>query len=198
MVLADGTFTVSVPADLADGDHTVTASVEDAAGNTGSATDEGDGGPDRADRHGQRAGADQRPDADAVRHQRPAGRVDRVAVRGRADLHYDGPCRGTFTISVPADLADGDHTVTASVIDAAANTGTATDNLTVDRTAPTVTVSAPALDERPDADVDRHQRPAGGSTVRLSVGGQSFTRWSSPTGRSPSPCRPTWPTATTP
>ncbi|WP_440175004.1 retention module-containing protein [Aeromonas veronii] len=73
---------------------------------------------------------------------------------------------GTFTVDVVTPLAEGSYTVTASVTDPAGNTGTATDNGSVDSTAP----SAPQVEILDGADnvISANERETGvGVIIRL-------------------------------
>jgi hypothetical protein len=82
---------------------------------------------------------------------------------------------GTFTAAVPAALADGTYTVTASVIDAAGNTATATDQTAVDTAAPAVVVDAPAVTNDTTLTITGTTDAPVGATVTLTIGGQVFT-----------------------
>jgi hypothetical protein len=121
-----------VPADLADGDYTVTASVTDAAGNAGSATDglTVDGTAPIVTVSAPSLTNDRTPTLSGTSDE-PVGSTVSLSVGGQS-FTTTVVTGGTFTVAVPAALADGDYTVTASVVDAAGNTGSASDDLTVD------------------------------------------------------------------
>ncbi|RWR47981.1 BapA prefix-like domain-containing protein, partial [Sinirhodobacter ferrireducens] len=87
---------------------------------------------------------------------------------------------GSYTVDVPAALAEGEYTVTASVKDPAGNTGTADDAGVVDTTPPSITVDAPALTTDPTPTITGTTDAPAGSTVTLVVTGsdnvsQTFT-----------------------
>ncbi|MEV3813631.1 retention module-containing protein, partial [Aeromonas allosaccharophila] len=76
---------------------------------------------------------------------------------------------GTFTVDVVTPLAEGSYTVTATVTDPAGNTGTATDNGSVDVTAPTITVDAPDNTNDTTPTITGTTDAPAGSTVTLVV-----------------------------
>ncbi|MGR6749831.1 retention module-containing protein, partial [Aeromonas veronii] len=76
---------------------------------------------------------------------------------------------GTFTVDVVTPLAEGTYTVTATVTDPAGNTGTATDDGSVDVTAPTITVDAPDNTTDTTPTITGTTNAAPGSTVTLVV-----------------------------
>ncbi|QWL78547.1 retention module-containing protein [Aeromonas hydrophila] len=94
---------------------------------------------------------------------------------------------GTFSVDVTTPLVDGSYTVTASVTDPAGNTGTATDDGSVDSTAPDLAIT---LDDNITADDVINAAEAGqnipvsgtvsgefkaGDIVTLTVNGNTFT-----------------------
>ncbi|MGN5090190.1 Ig-like domain-containing protein [Aeromonas hydrophila] len=140
----DGTFSVDVTTPLVDGSYTVTASVTDPAGNTGTATDDGSvdsTAPDlaitlddniTADDVINAAEAGQNiPVSGTVNGEFKAGDIVTLTVNGKT---FTGPVAadGRFIILVAgSDLAaDSDRTIEASVTstDAAGNSTTATDS----------------------------------------------------------------------
>ncbi|WP_244081650.1 retention module-containing protein, partial [Aeromonas caviae] len=76
---------------------------------------------------------------------------------------------GSFSVDVTTPLAEGDYQVTASVTDPAGNTGTATDDGSVDTTAPIVTVNAPDNTNDNTPTITGTTDAAPGSTVTLTV-----------------------------
>ncbi|MEN3762868.1 retention module-containing protein, partial [Aeromonas veronii] len=89
---------------------------------------------------------------------------------------------GTFTVDVVTPLAEGSYTVTATVTDPAGNTGTATDDGSVDSTAP----SAPQVEILDGADnvISANERETGvGVIIRLpgdaKVGDRLDVDWNS-------------------
>ncbi|BDN86979.1 retention module-containing protein [Aeromonas caviae] len=76
---------------------------------------------------------------------------------------------GSFSVDVTSPLAEGGYQVTASVTDPAGNTGTATDDGSVDTTAPIVTVNAPDNTNDNTPTITGTTDAAPGSTVTLTV-----------------------------
>ncbi|MEB6651621.1 Ig-like domain-containing protein, partial [Aeromonas caviae] len=76
---------------------------------------------------------------------------------------------GSFSVDVTTPLAEGGYQVTASVTDPAGNTGTATDDGSVDTTAPIVTVNAPDNTNDNTPTITGTTDAAPGSTVTLTV-----------------------------
>ncbi|WP_043764233.1 retention module-containing protein, partial [Aeromonas taiwanensis] len=76
---------------------------------------------------------------------------------------------GSFSVDVTTPLAEGGYQVTASVTDPAGNTGTATDDGSVDSTAPIVTVNAPDNTNDNTPTITGTTDAAPGSTVTLTV-----------------------------
>ncbi|HYE39805.1 MAG TPA: Ig-like domain-containing protein, partial [Ramlibacter sp.] len=144
-----GAYSADVPSALAEGGYTVEVSARDAAGNSSTVTTGG-----------------------VVDTTAPALTVDvpvltndvSPAITGTTDLP-DGAqvtltvtdsagavqtltatvAGGAYSINVPVAMAEGAFTVVASATDAAGNTATANDSGSLDVTAPTLTVDAPAL-----------------------------------------------------
>ncbi|MCH7378037.1 retention module-containing protein, partial [Aeromonas sp. MR19] len=94
---------------------------------------------------------------------------------------------GTFSVDVTTPLADGSYTVTANVTDPAGNTATATDDGSVDSTAPDLAIELDAnitADDVINAAEAGQQIPVSGTvsgefkagdTVTLTVNGKPFT-----------------------
>ncbi|MBU5694010.1 Ig-like domain-containing protein, partial [Vibrio cholerae] len=76
---------------------------------------------------------------------------------------------GSYSVDVTTPLAEGDYQVTASVTDLAGNTGTATDNGSVDVTAPVITVDAPDNTNDTTPTITGTTDAPAGSTVTLVV-----------------------------
>ncbi|MDX7923448.1 retention module-containing protein, partial [Aeromonas media] len=76
---------------------------------------------------------------------------------------------GSFSVDVGTPLPDGGYDVTASVTDPAGNTGTSTDDGSVDTTAPSVTVTAPDNTSDSTPTITGTTNAAPGSTVTLVV-----------------------------
>ncbi|MFQ1944587.1 retention module-containing protein, partial [Aeromonas veronii] len=148
IVQPDGTFSVDVITPLAEGSYTVTATVTDPAGNTGTATDDGSvdvtapvitvDAPDNTN--------DTTPTITGTTNA-PAGSTVTLVVTdangNEQTLTATVQPDGSYSVDVTTPLAGGSYTVTATVTDPAGNTGTATDDGSVDVTAPVITVDAP-------------------------------------------------------
>ncbi|WP_420485040.1 Ig-like domain-containing protein [Enterobacter asburiae] len=198
-VSADGSWTLNVPAaDLAgftDGSVTVTASVSDKAGNPASVdhnlavditapavtinTVAGDDVINIAE-HGQ---------AHII-----SGTATGAAAGDRVTVTIGGQtyttvldAAGNWSVGVPANvisgLSDGTVTVTASVTDAAGNTGTGTHNVTVDTGLPSVSFNAISDDNVLNA-VEKGQdlsvsgtsaNLAEGTVVTVTLNGKNYT-----------------------
>ncbi len=139
-----GTWSVT-PAILANATYPVVASVSDGAGNPGSATQQLtvdtvppvvtlDGGPSVTTN-------DPTPTIAGTSDVAP-GTIVRVTVAGQIRTALVQP-DWSWNVT-PAPLADGPVTVTASVTDPAGNPGTATQTLTVDTSAPALTITGGA------------------------------------------------------
>ncbi|WP_413616117.1 Ig-like domain-containing protein [Halomonas cupida] len=141
---------------LADGELTVTAEVEDEAGNTGTITDTttldttapddtlnsvsfDDGGDEllSADEAGSVTLSGQLEPGNAITSLVISDGTNEVTV-DPADISIDAAGVVTVVGQDLSGLVDGELTVTAEVEDAAGNTGTITDTTTLDATAPTV------------------------------------------------------------
>jgi large repetitive protein len=143
-ITAEGTWSVIIPAtdSLPEGDYTVTASVTDTAGNTGTAT-----GALKIDTTAPVVSVNPLTTNNTTptitgSSDAPAGTTVTVTVN---DKTYTTTitAEGTWSVIIPAAdaLPEGEHTVTATVTDTAGNTGTGTGALTIDTTAPTLTIN---------------------------------------------------------
>ncbi|MGG2406602.1 retention module-containing protein, partial [Aeromonas veronii] len=148
IVTPSGTFTVDVVTPLAEGTYTVTATVTDPAGNTGTATDDGSvdvtaptitvDAPDNT--------TDTTPTITGTTNAAPGSTVTLVVTDANGTqqtLTAIVQPGGSYSVDVTTPLAEGSYKVDASVTDPAGNTDTATDNGSVDVTAPVITVDAP-------------------------------------------------------
>ncbi|MDO6540873.1 Ig-like domain-containing protein, partial [Alteromonas stellipolaris] len=146
-VQADGTFSVDVPVELAEGEYSVEASVTDAAGNT--ATDANTGEIDTTapaiSLDAQGINNDTTPTLSGTTDAAPgstvtltvtdsAGNVQTLTTTVQAD--------GTFSVDLPLELAEGEYSVEASVTDAAGNTATDANTGEIDTTAPAISLDA--------------------------------------------------------
>uniref|UniRef100_UPI001F25415D Ig-like domain-containing protein n=1 Tax=Vibrio paracholerae TaxID=650003 RepID=UPI001F25415D len=173
-VQPDGTFSVDVTTPLAEGSYTVTATVTDPAGNTGTASDKGSvdvtapvitvDAPDNTN--------DTTPTITGTTDA-PAGSTVTLVVTdadgNEQTLTATVQPDGSYSVDVTTPLAEGDYQVTASVTDLAGNTGTATDNGSVDVTAPVITVDAPDNTNDTTPTITGTTDAPAGSTVTLVV-----------------------------
>ncbi|MGL5128317.1 MAG: retention module-containing protein, partial [Aeromonas popoffii] len=188
----DGTFSVDVTTPLADGSYTVTANVTDPAGNTGTDTDDGSvdstapsitvDAPDNTN--------DTTPTITGTTDAAPGSTVTLVVTDANGNqqtLTTTVQPDGTYSTDVISPLPDGDYDVTASVTDPAGNTATATDDGSVDVTAPTLAITLDAnitADDVINATEAGQQIPVTGTvggdvkvgdTVTLTVNGKTFS-----------------------
>nr|WP_083527121.1 retention module-containing protein [Alteromonas stellipolaris] len=173
-VQADGTFSVDVPAELAEGEYSVEATVTDAAGNT--ATDANTGeinttAPAIA-LDAQGTDNDTTPTLSGTTDAAPgstvtltvtdsAGNVQTLTTTVQAD--------GSFSIDVPVELAEGEYSVEATVTDAAGNTATDANTGEIDTTAPAIALDAQGTDNDTTPTLSGTTDAAPGSTVTLTV-----------------------------
>ncbi|MBQ4860049.1 Ig-like domain-containing protein, partial [Pseudoalteromonas sp. MMG007] len=143
-----GVWSVDAPADLAQGEYTVTAEVDDGLGNIGSATETGQidlTGPSLviADNG---VGNDTTPTI-AGTSDAPQGSEVTIVVtdsNGVAQtMSATVLANGTWSIPVPVALAEGAYTISASVEDVAGNNTTATGTGEIDTIAPTLELTSP-------------------------------------------------------
>ncbi|WP_217563595.1 Ig-like domain-containing protein, partial [Vibrio cholerae] len=173
-VQPDGSYSVDVTTPLAEGDYQVTASVTDLAGNTGTATDNGSvdvtapvitvDAPDNTN--------DTTPTITGTTDA-PAGSTVTLVVTDangtQQTLTATVQPDGGYSVDVTIPLAEGSYKVDASVTDPAGNTGTATDDGSVDVTAPVITVDAPDNTNDTTPTITGTTDAPAGSTVTLVV-----------------------------
>ncbi|HDR2715371.1 TPA: Ig-like domain-containing protein [Enterobacter roggenkampii] len=197
VVLADGSWSVGVPASvlgaLGEGNHTISVSVTDAAGNTGSAT------------HGiTLSGNPPEFTIDAISQDNVLNAQEAMqplSLTGTSNLP-DGSAitvtlnnvsyqatveNGIWAVQVPVsdvlNLANTLYTVSVSGTDSVGNSGSAEANLLVDTVLPQVIINTFAGDNlvnNAEAGVDqtlsgRVTGAAAGDTVSVTVGGKSYT-----------------------
>ncbi|RSB30818.1 Ig-like domain-containing protein [Enterobacter cloacae] len=197
VVLADGSWSVGVPASvlgaLGEGSHTISVSVTDAAGNTGSAT------------HGVTlSGNPPEFTIDAISQDNVLNAQEAMqplSLSGTSNLP-DGSAitvtlnnvqyqttveNGIWTVQVPVsdvlNLANTLYTVSVSGTDSVGNSGSAEVNLLVDTVLPQVIINTFAGDNlvnNAEAGVDqtlsgRVTGAAAGDTVSVTVGGKRYT-----------------------
>ncbi|MGG7521913.1 Ig-like domain-containing protein [bacterium BS0013] len=197
VVLADGSWSIGVPASvlgaLGEGNHTITVSVIDAAGNTGSAT------------HGiTLSGHPPEFTIDAISQDNVLNAQETMqplSLTGTSNLpngsaitvtlnnvNYQATVEnGTWAVQVPVsdvlNLSNILYTVSVSGTDSAGNTGSAGASLLVDTALPQVIINTFAGDNlvnNAEAGVDqtlsgRVTGAAAGDTVTITAGGKSYT-----------------------
>ena len=174
---ADGAWSVT-SALLANATYAVAASVTDAVGNLGSATQQLtvdtvlpvvtiDDGPSVLTN-------DPTPTITGTSDAAP-GTVIRVTIDAHTRTALVQPA-GTWNVT-PTALADGTRTVTAAVTDPAGNEGTDSQELTVDTIAPAVTITggADALSNDPTPEIAGTAGAAPGATVTVYVANETLS-----------------------
>ncbi|EKF9791443.1 Ig-like domain-containing protein, partial [Vibrio cholerae] len=173
-VQPDGSYSVDITTPLAEGSYTVTATVTDPAGNTGTASDKGSvdvtapvitvDAPDNTN--------DTTPTITGTTDA-PAGSIVTLLVTdtdgNEQTLTATVQPDGSYSVDVTTPLAEGNYKVDASVTDPAGNTGTATDNGSVDVSAPTLSVDAPDNTSDTTPTITGKTDAAEGSTVTIVV-----------------------------
>ncbi len=197
VVQADGSWSVGVPASvigaLGEGSHSISVSVTDAAGNTGSAT-HGitlSGNPPEftldpiSQDHVLNALEAMQPLSLSGTSNLPNGSAVTVTLN---NVNYQATVEnGSWSVQVPVsdvlDLANTLYTVSVSGTDSVGNSGSAEANLLVDTALPQVILNTFAGDNlvnNAEAAVDqtlsgRVTGAAAGDTVSVTVGGKSYT-----------------------
>ncbi|MBA7852262.1 Ig-like domain-containing protein [Enterobacter cloacae] len=197
VVLADGSWSVGVPASvigaLGEGSHTISVSVTDAAGNTGSATHgvtlSGNPPEFTIDAISQdnvlNAQEAMQPLSLSGTSNLPNGSAITVTLN---NVDYQATVEnGIWTVQVPVsdvlNLANTLYTVSVSGTDSVGNSGSAEANLLVDTVLPQVIINTFAGDNlvnNAEAGVDqtlsgRVNGAAAGDTVSVTVGGKRYT-----------------------
>ncbi|MDA2940673.1 Ig-like domain-containing protein [Enterobacter cloacae] len=197
VVLADGSWSVGVPASvigaLGEGSHTISVSVTDAAGNTGSATHgitlSGNPPEFTIDAISQdnvlNAQEAMQPLSLSGTSNLPNGSAITVTLN---NVDYQATVEnGIWTVQVPVsdvlNLANTLYTVSVSGTDSVGNSGSAEANLLVDTVLPQVIINTFAGDNlvnNAEAGVDqtlsgRVTGAAAGDTVSVTVGGKNYT-----------------------
>ncbi|HAI1526804.1 TPA: Ig-like domain-containing protein [Escherichia coli] len=197
-VQADGSWSINIPAaDLAaltDGSHTLTATVNDKAGNPASTTHNlavdltvpvltinTIAGDDiiNATEHGQ---------ALVISGSSTGGEAgDVVSVTLNSKTYTTTlDASGNWSVGVPAAdvtaLGSGPQTVTATVTDAAGNSDSETHTVTVNLTAPTIGINTIATDDvinatekGADLQISGTSNQPAGTTITLTLNGQNYT-----------------------
>jgi len=176
----DGNWTLTPTQDLAEGDHTVTATQTDPAGNTSGESDPVDftidtTAPEPPVITSPADGAvtgDATPDITGTG---TPGDTITVIIDGTEVGETTVGDDGTWTFTPTTPLADGDHTITATATDPAGNTSDPSPpvDITVDTTAP----AAPVITDPAQGDVTNDATPPitgtaePGSTVDITIDG---------------------------
>ena len=175
-VLADGTFSIDVPNELSEGEFTIEVSVTDTAGNETTATTTGEVDTtapivtinalgDTSDTTPIISGtaSDEPPGSTVILTVTDAnGAVQTITAQVIAD--------GSWTVEVPAALAEGSYSVDASISDSAGNEGTASASGTIDTSALTITIDiiGETNDQTPQINGDTFNAQAG-SQVEVQI-----------------------------
>ncbi|MEI8648194.1 Ig-like domain-containing protein [Paraglaciecola sp. Hal342] len=175
-VQSDGSFSVDVPSDLAQGNYTVQASITDAAGNSTTESDTGSidtvapsltvEAPDNS--------SDATPTITGTTDE-PDNAIVSITVTGNNGVvqTFDTTVMdNAFSVDVPSDLVDGNYTVSATITDASGNSTTESDTGSVDTVAPGISVDAPdnSSDATPSITGTTSTAPVG-ATVTITVTG---------------------------
>ncbi|HAN4399510.1 TPA: Ig-like domain-containing protein [Escherichia coli] len=195
---ANGNWSIGVPASvisaLAQGDVTITATVTDSAGNSGTASHTVSvalGVPVLAINtiavddiiNATEKGADL---AISGTSDQPAGTQITVTLNGQ-NYTTTADASGNWSVTVPASavgtLGEATYTVTASATDADGNSGSASHNVQVNTALPGVTINVVATDDiinAAEAGVDQTisgqvTGAAAGDTVTVTLGGATYT-----------------------
>jgi large repetitive protein len=139
IVAEDGTWSVDVTAALDEGEYEITASITDAAGNTTTET-----GTLTIDTTAPVLAVNDLTTKDTT--PTITGTSDLIGGTVTVtinDIEYTAIVAedGTWSVDVTAALDEGEYEITASITDAAGNTTTETGTLTIDTTAPALTVN---------------------------------------------------------
>jgi hypothetical protein len=184
LVQPGGTWNVT-PSALLDGSHTVTASVSDPAGNVGSdsqALSVDTTAPAVSITGGATALTnDPTPDISGTADV-PSGTTVTLTL---ADETLSGSVQGDGTWTVTASaLSDGPHRAIVEVSDAAGNSASFTQTLTVDTVSPSVAISGGASATTDDVDptITGTSNAAPGTTVTVSIAAQTLTTLLQPNG----------------
>ncbi len=182
--LSGGTWGVSATT-LSPGSHTVVASITDAAQNTGTATQVltvDVTGPAVTINGGNAMSTNDTTPSISGTTNEPGSPTLTVTVGGQT-LTTTASHAGTWSVDA-AILTEAPHTVVASVDDGTQNTGTATQVLTVDLTAPAVTINGGSTKSTNDTtpSISGTTNESGSPTLTVTVGGQTLTTTASHAG----------------
>ena len=185
-VQADGSYRVEVPNALPDGRYSVEAVVSDKAGNRAEARDDNDGKGNVIDTTAPVITVDA-PDNTADNTplisgttDAPAGSIVSITVtdsRGSVQtVSASVGADGRYSVEVPKALAEGRYTAEAAVKDPAGNEGKASDNGTIDTTAPIVNAPGHSVEEASSAAIKGFIQVSDKSPVTaITVAGKDVT-----------------------
>ena len=149
-VLANGTWSIPVPVALAEGAYTISASVEDVAGNDTTATGAGEIDTIAPTLVLTSPGSsnDITPTLSGTSDAVEGTVISFTVVDDQGNTQTfttTVDADGNFSVEVPTALAEGPYSIEASISDVAGNSTDITGNGTIDTTAPSVSVDAPVL-----------------------------------------------------
>ena len=185
-VQADGSYRVEVPNALPDGRYSVEAVVSDKAGNRAEARDDNNGKGNVIDTTAPVITVDA-PDSTADNTplisgttDAPAGSIVSITVtdsRGSVQtVSASVGADGRYSVEVPKALAEGRYTAEAAVKDPAGNEGKASDNGTIDTTAPIVNAPGHSVEEASSAAIKGFIQVSDKSPVTaITVAGKDVT-----------------------
>ena len=181
-VQADGSYQAEVPNALPDGRYSVEAVVSDKAGNRAEARDDNNGKGNVIDTTAPVITVDA-PDNTSDNTplisgttDAPAGSVVSITVtdsRGSVQtVSASVGADGRYSVEVPKALAEGRYTAEAAVKDPAGNEGRASDNGSVDITAPVISVDIPEVSRDTTPTISGKTDVPAGTVVTITVTGK--------------------------
>ena len=181
-VQADGSYQAEVPNALPDGRYSVEAVVSDKAGNRAEARDDNNGKGNVIDTTAPVITVDA-PDNTSDNTplisgttDAPAGSVVSITVtdsRGSVQtVSASVGADGRYSVEVPKALAEGRYTAEAAVKDPAGNEGRASDNGSIDITAPVISVDIPEVSRDTTPTISGKTDVPAGTVVTITVTGK--------------------------
>ena len=181
-VQADGSYQAEVPNALPDGRYSVEAVVSDKAGNRAEARDDNNGKGNVIDTTAPVITVDA-PDNTSDNTplisgttDAPAGSIVSITVtdsRGSVQtVSVSVGADGRYSVEVPKALAEGRYTAEAAVKDPAGNEGRASDNGSIDITAPVISVDIPEVSRDTTPTISGKTDVPAGTVVTITVTGK--------------------------
>ena len=181
-VQADGSYQAEVPNALPDGRYSVEAVVSDKAGNRAEARDDNNGKGNVIDTTAPVITVDA-PDNTSDNTplisgttDAPAGSVVSITVtdsRGSVQtVSASVGADGRYSVEVPKALAEGRYTAEAAIKDPAGNEGRASDNGSIDITAPVISVDIPEVSRDTTPTISGKTDVPAGTVVTITVTGK--------------------------